>query len=256
MKTGLSLYAAVFLLLCCFSSCQKAEEELVATQTLTNSLNGYQYELQVFQRGSDPSDHVLFVLDPTTLIPLVAEQLDALGIEGSIAIVQVQWAEGNERVRDYTPIESNGEGGEADAYYSFVQSTVWNELLNLDLVDPEARKILIGHSLGGMSGAYAFCQFNDFYSGYLLLSPALWWGDFNMFQIESERRTDIQEQSAQVFIGIGEREDFGMQNGFESWVQILLDHYPNVDLSSEIVSGSHYGSRDELLFSGLEFLFQ
>lgn len=255
MKTGFPLSMVVLLLLGCLGSCQKVEEELVATQALTNSQNGYQYELQVFQRGSGSSDHVLFVLDPTTLIPLVVEQLDALGIEESIAIVQVQWADENERVRDYTPIESNGEGGEADAYYSFVQSTVWNELLNLGLIDPEARKILIGHSLGGMSGAYAFCQYNDFYSGYLLLSPAMWWGDFNMFQIESERRADIKEQSAQVFIGMGEREDFGMQNGFEGWVQILLDHYPNVELSSEIVAGSHYGSRDELLFSGLEFLF-
>ena len=43
------------------------------------------------------------------------------------------------------------------------------------------KRTILGHSFGGLCGAYAFTNYNRVFGNYLLLSPSLWYADEVVF---------------------------------------------------------------------------
>ena len=237
-------------------SCGESEPEPDVSFSLRSTITNYEYDVEVLTVGEGQASHLVFVLDPADLLGIAVEEFKSLDARPSAVFVAVKAKDGNKRVRDYTPTQNGEESGMADEFYTFIKSEVMNELAAKNLAGPSSRKMLIGHSIGGLSASWAFCAHNDFFDDYIVLSPALFWDDFSFFEIENELRTAISSQSAKIFIGAGKNEDFGINNGYQQWTQILRQYYPNVKVESTLINGSHYGSRKELLRRGFNFLLK
>jgi len=134
------------------------------------------------------------------------------GYEPAI-LVGVSYALGEDgvasRVRDYTPTKDLGwrrfDTGGAEAYLRFIEREV---IVFLDAeyrTDPE-RRLLVGHSLGGLFAAYALLSKPDLFSGYLLSSPSLWFDEEAILRLEAEAGAAGRALSGQVFIAVGSTE--------------------------------------------------
>ena len=167
--------------------------------------------------------------------------------------------EENKRNRDYTPTNKVWEdSGGADQFIDFIQNDLIPTIeTRYNVRTTKDQRLIIGHSLGGLLGAYLFITRNDLFGNYLILSPSLWWDEQVFFQKEAELRPTIQNNSHNIFLGIGEMEPFGMNPVLELFASRLKEHYPNVNFVKWRVEGKgHNDSKPENLERGLQFFFQ
>lgn len=256
MKQRLILVGIIILTL---SSCSKEEIKPDNTFDLSNSLNGFEYEVSIIEKNSNTSSikNVVFVLDAADLMPIILNEYEALGSTKSLVVIGVNSKESGKRVRNYTPTEIDGEeSGRADEYFRFIEQEVIPELELSGYIDTTSSLSLLGHSIGGLATCYAFIKYNSLFDNYIALSPSLFWDDFVFFQLEQEVRADISQTNSTIFVGIGENEDFGITNGYVQLTENIENHYPNVQLNSTKVSGSHISSRSELINKGLNIILE
>jgi hypothetical protein len=123
------------------------------------------------------------------------------------------------RTQDLTPVHSatsdkynsewlnldikTGGGGE---FYSFIRQDL------IPLIDREyrtdpARRILAGHSHGGLFTLFAMFQEPAFFSNYIASSPSLDFADNSMFALESGYAKKHKRLPAQIFLSAGELEE-------------------------------------------------
>ena len=135
-------------------------------------------------------------------------------------LVGIDWQEGMSpaasRIRDYTPSTDNGwkrKTGEAERHLDFIASKLMPHINNTYRTNP-SQNTLVGHSLGGLFGAYSLLTRPELFSNYLLSSPSFWFHDKQL--MKQFRASDFMLKSihANVFVGIGEYEtaeltDFG-----------------------------------------------
>jgi hypothetical protein len=165
----------------------------------------------------------------------------------------------NQRNRDYTPTQSRWEeAGGAEDYIHFIQNDLIPTIESKYNVRKTAdQRLIIGHSLGGLLGAYLFVAHNDLFHNYLILSPSLWWDNQVFFEMEANRRSQNQENEHNIYLGIGEMESFGMNPVFDLFSERLSENYPQVTLQTWRVKGKgHNDSKPENLRKGLQFFFQ
>ncbi len=83
-------------------------------------------------------------------------------------------------------------------------------------------RTILGHSFGGLFGAYAFANHNEVFGNYILLSPSLWYADEIVFKLEQENRNINKNNPQLVFLGLGEMENSGqMLAPFKAFYQLL-----------------------------------
>jgi len=236
------------------SSCSKDEIKPGNIFDLSNSINGFEYEISIIERNINTSSakNVVFVLDADDLIPIILNEYEDLGSVESLVLIGMNSKESGKRVRDYTPTEIDSEeSGKADEYFRFIEQKVIPELELRGHIDSTSHKSLLGHSIGGLATCYAFIKYNSLFDNYIALSSSLFWDDFVFFQLENEVRDNISQTNSIFFAGIGENEDFGITNGYVHLTENIESYYPNVQLNSNKVSGSHYSSRSELINKSL-----
>ncbi|KFF66443.1 esterase [Pectobacterium brasiliense] len=85
------------------------------------------------------------------------------------------------RTRDYTPPTTLTDpdfaaGGEAEAFYQFLQSTVkpWVEA---NYAVNKQKQTLAGHSFGGLFTLYTLFNHTESFQRYVAASPSIWWGN-------------------------------------------------------------------------------
>lgn len=240
-------------------SCRKEEIKPDNSFDLSNPINGFEYEISIIEKNPSTTSikNVVFVLDSDDLIPIVLSEYENLGSTKSLVLIGVKSKESGKRVRDYTPTEIDSEqSGKADEYFRFIEQDVISELELRGHIDSTSSKSILGHSIGGLATCYAFIAYNSLFDNYIALSPSLFWDDFVFFQLEDEVREGISQNFNDLFIGIGENEDFGITNGYLQLTENIQNYYPNVQLNSTKVSGSHYSSRDELINKSLNFVLE
>ncbi len=242
----LSLFILIIL------GCSKQEIEPDLSFNMKNSVTGFDYNIKVIQKGNNSNSKVYFVLDAIDLMPIVIDEYDKLNISKGATFIGIYFVGKNKRMRDYTPTENGNETGMADKFYNFIKSELNNELVSRNIINSSGEIGLIGHSIGGMAASYAFCTQNDYFSNYIIMSPALFWDDFAFFEIESNLRDSINTNSATIYIGAGKKEDFSINTGYHQWTSILKDNYQNVNLKHSLFKGDHYGSRGNVIYEGLK----
>ena len=248
------------------SSCKKEvfTQGTVKSFSLQSVANGVTYDIKVaLPSGYNPSAGkyaTIYLLDGEEIFDFTANSCHEIAEKNGITnTLVVSIGYGQDRSIDYTPTRISNSTGGAPLFLDFIASQLIPKMEQDYNVDTSrAGRVLLGHSYGGLFGAYTFCVNNKLFGHYLLLSPSLWFDNLITLQLEKDNRYLNRNRPALVFMGIGEVENSGrMQAPFESFNQTLRDNYPAVKLTRNREKNlDHLGSRNPNIIKGLTWYFQ
>ena len=165
---------------------------------------------------------------------------------------------GNRRARDYTsaPIEGAPDGGGADAFLDFLQTTLWPELARRYPIHPDIRGIA-GHSLGALFALHALFKPAPFFNRILASAPSIWWGDRILLQQAAGLRTAQAKLPARVHLSVGLRDSTSMITDLDL-LEAQLSAQPFADLvlhRERFPKKNHFNSINPAFRAGLTALF-
>ena len=269
----LSLLSFTLFLLC---GCNKGFGDLDPTLTkdfiMFSSEKGKDYRMWVqLPEGYDTTKKyaTIYVLDPddaaeggnsnfTYVAKLCQKTSNDLGKQN---VIVVGIRHGDFREIDYTPTKFtttgfSGEGG-SEKFVNFIKKELIPRIeqdFNADT--SRLNRAIIGHSLGGLCGAYAFTKHNEAFANYLLLSPSLIYDNEIILQYEQEIRASIQSKKQLVYLGVGGTEP-NMVPPTDLLYQRLKKYYPDCQTELYINPGKgHNSSKDDNIKNALEFYFK
>lgn len=168
---------------------------------------------------------------------------------------------GDFREIDYTPTKYtttgfSGEGG-SEKFVNFIKKELVLRIQTDFRADTSrAKRAIIGHSLGGLCGAYVFTKHNEAFGNYLLLSPSLIYDDEIILQYEQETRAAIKAKKQLVYLGVGGTEP-NMVPPTDLLYQRIKKYYTDAQSELYINPGKgHNSSKDENIKNALEFYFK
>lgn len=247
-------------------SCQK--EVFNPSQTSEFSIhstsNGADYKMRVaLPLHFDPETNqyaTIYVLDGAENFDYVADNCEKISTEyATTNVVVVSIGYGNDRTVDYTPTSATEGKGQAEAFMRFIRDELIPHMESDFGVDTSrGGRIILGHSFGGLLGAYAFTNFNNVFGNYLMLSPSLWYDNEILLRYEQENRNINQHKHQLVYMGLGELEKGGrMLAPFEAFYRRLVYNYPAINLERHLEPHlDHVGSKNPNIINGLHFYFE
>jgi enterochelin esterase-like enzyme len=224
-------------------------------RTLTSTIAAQEYKLLVsLPPGySDASKRfpVVYVLDAQWDFPLVeglvATQLQE-GYVPSALIVGITWGGASPdiaklRTRDFTPPEG------AATFLTFVKQEL------VPYVDATYRttndRTLMGHSAGGVVGAYALVREPDLFNRYVLASPDL---SHNMPTDDSGPRKG-SAQKVEVFLSAGGLETPKLP-ALNQFADALKKNHPEMHVTTKVIEGgAHNSSEADGYLAGLRNVY-
>ena len=261
-KIAMTLMGLAMILL---SSCKEesVDPALVVKLSITSSVNGATYDIKIAR----PTDYatstekyaVVYVLDGEENFDLVTNQCKKLSDAHGVAnVLVVSIGYGKDRNTDYTPTKTDGVTGGAPLLLQFIKRELVPRIEQDFRADTtRSHRVILGHSFGGLFGAYAFGASNDLFGNYILLSPSLWYDNEVTMPIESIHRDANKNKQQLIFMGIGEMENSGrMQAPFDAFHRILQANYRNLRIATNREKDlDHMGSKNPNIRKGLEFYF-
>jgi predicted alpha/beta superfamily hydrolase len=261
------IYLFLILLL---ASCKKDVFSPALTRefSILSTSNGAKYNIKVaLPQNYSPQTQkyaTLYVLDGEENFNFVAEKCSSISSDmatSNVLVVSIGY--GNDRAVDYTPVAGGGGavngGGGAEKFMLFIKNELIPELENNYGADSSRiSRTILGHSFGGLFGAYAFAKYNKVFGNYIILSPSLWYEDEIVLKFEQENRNINSRNHQLVFLGLGELENSGqMLAPFQAFYQTLKKNYPDMVIKSHLEPHlSHRGSENPNIIEGLNFYFQ
>lgn len=230
--------AAIFLAASLGSSCSEADAR--ATQPQAASTDGSPYVLQGTQvwavpdpvSGRDyevfvslPASYatspgrrypVLYVTDADYAFPIIRQIARRVNLNGPVieefVLVGLSYARGDNPVasrnRDYTPTPRGPRNasasihGEGPAYQAYLKSQAIPFIESRFRADP-ARRVLLGHSYGGLLGAQIMFTDPGLFEAYVLGSPSFWFDRHHIMTMEADYARTHRDLAADVFMYIG-----------------------------------------------------
>ncbi|QES90300.1 alpha/beta hydrolase [Rhizosphaericola mali] len=204
---------------------------------------------------------VIYVLDGEMYFPIVTAVQNFLDRNKRFAsnksiIVAI---ENTDRTRDLTPsaaVSSKGHGtmensGKAEQFYQFITSELIPEISHKYAVSD--RKLLIGHSFGGLTATYFFLEHPNSFSDYLIMEPSMWWDNGKLLNAATKKlQANHYEKNTRVFFAFASKED-STRNSIEKLVGQLQ---PEIALKYAYYPNENHGSVYlPALYDGLRFLF-
>lgn len=260
---GIVVGAVVLILL---ASCSEEEfnPELTRTFSLQAASNGATYTIQVAlpedYNSSVEKYSTLYVLDGEQNFDFVANHCEAISKNGATQnVVVVSIGYGQDRSIDYTPTKVSSSTGGGAQFLEFIETQLIPQMEHDFNVDTTRNsRVILGHSYGGLFGAYALAVNNKLFGNYILLSPSIWFDNEVSLLLEKANRAINKDRYQLVFLGIGEVENSGrMQAPFEAFYQTLRDNYSNIKLSKNREKNlDHVGSKNPNIIKGLNYYFQ
>lgn len=254
------------LLMLTMVACQKEEfnPNQVKSFSIQSTSNGANYSIKVaLPDNYDPTTNTyatMYVLDGEVDFDFVANQSKEISNQFStLNVLVVSIGYGNDRALDYTPSKANEGGGGAEKFMHFIKDELIPKMETDYGADTSREKrIILGHSFGGLFGSYAYTNFNRVFGNYLLLSPSLWYDNEIILKLEQENRDMNMNSKQLVFMGLGGLENSGrMMAPFEAFYQRLNNNYSTMTLSKNIEPQlGHVGSKNPNIQKALRFYFQ
>jgi len=164
----------------------------------------------------------LYVTDADYAFPIIRQIARRVNLDGPVVqefiLVGLSYAEGDKgadsRRRDYTPTpngpRSSGaavHGGGA-AYQTYLKTQALPFIEKTFRADP-SRRVLLGHSYGGLLGAQILFSDPAMFQSYVLGSPSLWYDKGYMMGVEADYARNHRDLQAQVFMYVGGHEKPG-----------------------------------------------
>jgi len=117
-------------------------------------------------------------------------------------------------------------------------------------------RVIIGHSFGGLMGAYAFTKHNEVFGNYLLLSSSLFYDNSVILQYEQQSRPANNQHQQLVFIGAGSTES-ALLPANDLLYQRLVNFYPNTKSIFSLIPGKgHNTSKNTDIENAISFYFK
>ena len=160
---------------------------------------------------------VLYVTDADYAFPVIRSMVRRLNLErprvDDFILVGLSYAHGDSgshsRRRDYTPTPNGPRSappeavhGGATAYRQYVREQVLPFVEGKFRADP-ARRVVLGHSYGGLLGAEFLLKEPGLFSAYILGSPSFWYDGKHMLKVEADYARTHKDLSARVFMYVG-----------------------------------------------------
>lgn len=261
-----SLLVSIAIMLAFFlNSCEKEVfNSGVKEEFLLHSVsNGADYEIKVgLPANYNPSEKyaTIYVLDGEEIFGFVANRCKEISDNLSVKnVLVVSIGYGQDRSIDYTPTKVSNVTGGAPQFLNFIETQLIPKMEQEYGADTtRASRVILGHSYGGLFGAYAYCANNKVFGNYILLSPSFWFDHLVTLQMEKDNREINKGKKQLVFMGIGEAENSGrMQAPFEAFYQTLRNNYSDIKLSKNLEKNlDHMGSRNPNIIKGLNYYFK
>jgi len=196
---------------------------LTGTQvwTVPDPVSGRDYEVFVSLPASyevEPNRRypVLYVTDADYAFPIIRQIARRVNLEGPVIeefiLVGLSYAVGDNgadsRRRDYTPTpngprNSAGSVHGGGAAYQIYLKTQALPFIDMRFRTDPTRRILLGHSYGGLLGAQIMFTDPTLFSGYVLGSPSFWYDRRHMMTMEADYARTHRDLPADVFMYVG-----------------------------------------------------
>ncbi len=273
MKKLLLLSFSVLLLGSCNKELQEALDPSLTKDFLMFSIEkNKDYRMWVqLPEGYDEAKiySTIYVLDPddkaeggNTNFTYVAKLCKKLSVEmNKQNVIVVGIRHGDFREVDYTPTKYttkgfSGEGG-GEKFANFIKKDLVPRIQQDFRADTSREsRTIIGHSLGGLCGAYIFAKHNEAFANYLLLSPSLIYDNEIVLQYEQETRAAIRSKKQLMYLGLGGTEP-NMVPPADLLYQRLKKHYTDCKTELYINPGlGHNSSKDSNIKNAITFYFK
>lgn len=207
---------------------------------------------------------MLYVTDADYAFPIVRQIGRRVNLDGPVVeefiLIGLSYSAGDSgavsRNRDYTPT-SNGPSranamlhGQGPAYQTYLKTQVLPFVEARFRADP-ARRILLGHSYGGLLGAQILFTEPTLFHTYVLGSPSFWFDRRHMIGVEQAYARTHDDLPAEVFMYVGGYEGPGagprystgadMVGDMRAMERALTSHdYPGLTVSSVVLEGEDH----------------
>lgn len=175
---------------------------------------------------------VVVVLDGERRFEPSARRISRLVRDGWIPPTAVVGVAAALPEQDFVPSDA---GGASDEYALLVESVLpWVD----ETVGSEGRRVLVGDGLAGLATLWSSFQEPVIFDGFVAISPALYWSDGVIFDIEEERGTTGGDLPAAMYLAAGGRERWGAPGRLIGLAGKLSTRpYPSMLLGYEVIEG-------------------
>lgn len=212
-----------------------------------------------YETSPDRRYPVLYVTDADYAFPIVRQIARRVNLEGPVIeefiLVGLSYSRGDSatvsRNRDYTPTPNGSTRarsmvhGGGPAYQAYLKEQAIPFIENRFRADP-ARRVLLGHSYGGLLGAQILFTDPTLFHAYVLGSPSFWFDARHIMRMEANYARTHRDLPADVFMYIGEYEGPGpsrrharvdMVGDVRTMEQVLKSRgYANLQVRSAVLS--------------------
>ncbi len=206
---------------------------------------------------------VIYVLDGEMYFSIVSAEQGFLDGNNRFANNKsiVVAIENTDRTRDLTPTPSISEKGQAtmensgkgEQFFQFIQKEL---IPNIERqYGTSNRRIIVGHSFGGLSTTYFLQKHPDCFTDYLIMEPALWWDNDKLLgQAKDDFSKNIYPNNCHVFFAFAKQKD---STNLKDIDNILTATKPkNIILQSQYYPNESHGTiYVHALYDGLRFIF-
>jgi predicted alpha/beta superfamily hydrolase len=189
--------------------------------TVPDPVSGRDYEVFVslpasYETSPQRRYPVLYVTDADYAFPIIRQIARRVNLEGPVIeefiLVGLSYARGDSgtvsRNRDYTPTPNGPRRASAaihgggPAYQTYLKTRAIPFIEGRFRADP-ARRLLLGHSYGGLLGAQILFTEPEMFSTYVLGSPSFWFDRGHIMTMEAAYARTHRDLPANVFMYIG-----------------------------------------------------
>lgn len=160
------------------------------------------------------------------------------------------------RAMDYTPVRDSFVSGSGDAprFHAFLKKELFPLIESNYRVDA-SRRVLMGHSYGGTFGLFALFTEPELFSGYIVGSPSVPYGDRFAFKQEAEYAASHKDLPTRLYLFVGE--DERLKYPVEEFIQVLHERsYPSLEMETLTLEDErHAGVKPEGFNRGLRYIF-
>jgi predicted alpha/beta superfamily hydrolase len=267
-STALALLLLVFCVTAQVCSAQSIAVPRSELQKMKSTATGRDYDLYIhkpadFDKSKDKKYPVLYLLDGQWDFKLLDSVIGGLVYDKwmpDIVVVGITYSGDHPdydalRAMDYTPTPGERKGsGDGPKFLRFLQTELIPFMEKSYRGDP-TRRILGGHSFGGLFTLYAMFTDPSLFWGYLAGSPDLVWdNDFGVRQ-EAQYATKHKDLPVRLFMAVGGAEELVTPS--VSFVRTLAARrYDGLHWDGRVIEGErHSGVKPEFYNRGLRFLF-
>jgi predicted alpha/beta superfamily hydrolase len=237
-------------------------------RTMKSTSTSRTYDLYIrkpadFERSKDKKYPVLYLLDGQWDFKLLDSVIGGLFYDKwmpDIVVVGITYSGDHPdydalRAMDYTPNPGDRAGsGDGARFLKFIKTELIPFMETNYRGDP-ARRILGGHSLGGLFTLYAMFTDPSQFWGYLAGSPAITWGNDFLIKQEEEFAKAHKALPVRLFFAVGGAEDL-MTPGVAFVQTLAARNYTGLHWDHRVIEGErHSGVKPEFYNRGLRFLF-